>query len=110
MLNLLFLLVQFPNNHSLKLKTVQLHYIAELSCTSDLFDNLCLTQQSYFLLRHFGPKTFIRQYLCARIVLPDEGLPTETLQKKKGLLGQVKIVEQIACARKFCNIMLNLLC
>ena len=37
-----------------------------------------------------------------RIVLPDEGLQTKTLQKKKGLLSQVKIVEQIACAREFC--------
>ena len=41
----------------------------------------------------------------SRIVLPEEGLQTETLQKKKRTLSsQVKIVEQIARARKFCNI------
>ena len=64
------LLLQFPNNHSLEVKTIlhvhvctcTVHYIAELSCTSDLFNNFHLTQQSSFLLQRFGLKTFFTQY------------------------------------------------
>ena len=41
---------------------------------------------------------------CARIALPDEGLQTEALQKKMGLLNQVKSAKQIAHERRLCNI------
>ena len=47
---------------------------------------------------------FVQQFSPSQNVLPDKGLRIEMLQKKKGLLSQVKIVEQIACVRKFCNI------
>ena len=43
-------------------------------------------------------------FSCAGIVLP-EGLQTKMLPKRKGLSRQVKIVEQIARATKFHDIM-----
>ena len=57
------------------------HYTAELSRTSVLLNNHHLVQQFSFLPEYFGLKT-----LDARIVLSEEGLRTETLQKKWGLL------------------------
>ena len=66
--------------------------IAKLLCTSDLFDNLHLTQQSFFFYnalvrRSSSGSTLLAREQCIILLvcqnLPDEGLWTETLQKGK---------------------------
>ena len=78
----------------------------------DLLSSLHLTQQSSFALQCFSVKAFFRQYNSGKqagsagIVLPAEKcLRIEMLQKGRELSSQVKNVEQIAHAKKFCNVL-----
>ena len=73
--------------------------VAGTQCNKLTSNTTHLHIQSHTILWNFLDRA------CVRIVLPEEGLWTETLQKKSELLSQVKIVEQITSVRKFCNIM-----
>ena len=87
-----FSLVQFPNNHTLELKTVYLTLYCRTFSHERFVQQSSLGSAILFLLQHFGPKTFIRQY--------NSGTQAEYSARVPEFFCLMKVFRPKRCTRK----------